>query len=103
MPIYDYKCKSNHMTEARRNVGVEIIPCPICGLPAQRLTVYRTSFVMPQSGSKMRDTYRRFQEASGEIDYTCNQFESETNAKVPSLGLWEDAKRRVANGEHGRI
>jgi len=98
MPIYDYICKSNHKTEARREVEVESIPCPICGQPAQRLTIYRTSFVMPKSGSRMRDTYRRFQEASGEIDYTCNKFESETNATVPSLGLWEKAKRRVANG-----
>jgi len=98
MPIYDYICKENHKTEARRDVEVEIIPCPICGQPAQRLTVYRTSFVMPQSGSRMRDTYRRYQEASSEVDYTCNKFESETNATVPNLGLWEDAKRRVANG-----
>lgn len=99
MPIYDYICNSNHKTEACKGVEVESIPCPLCGQPAQRITVYHTSFVMPQSGSRMRDTYRRFQEASGEVDYTCNKFESETNLKSPDLNLWKQAKAEANKGK----
>jgi len=99
MPIYDYICESGHKTEALRGLGVETIPCPLCGQHAHRSTVYHTHHVMAKTGERMRDTYRRFQEASGEIDYTCNKFESETNATVPGLGLWQQAKKEAKKHE----
>jgi len=103
MPIYDYECKNGHKTESLEGVGVENILCPLCGKLANRKSVYPFTGKLAHTKDTIGKKYKRFQEASAEIDYTCNKFESETNAKVPSLGLWEKAKRRVANGEHRGI
>lgn len=99
MPVYDYACKSGHRTEAIRGAGVETISCPKCGDTAYRKTIYATVHKMADSQPRMRDTFRRYQEASCEIDYSCKKLESETNARVPALGLWQQAKNksRTAN------
>ena len=97
MPIYDYVCNSGHETESRREAGVETIPCPACGRLALKRTVYRTSFRMA-GGETLGTKYKRYQEASQEIDYTCSKMESEADAEVPNLGLWQRAKQEVRSG-----
>ena len=36
MPIYDFRCGEGHVTEARRGIGTDAIPC-LCGRKAKRL------------------------------------------------------------------
>ncbi len=95
MPIYDYICKRGHKTEALRGRDVNSIPCPVCGETACKCSVYRFNGHLVHSQESMGKKYRRFQEASAEVDYTCKKFESETNATVPNLGLWGQAKEKA--------
>jgi len=95
MPIYDYECKNGHKTESLEGVGVESISCPLCGEPAKRLSVYPFSGKLVHAKDTIGKKYKRFQEASAEIDYSCNKFESETNIKTPDLNLWKYAKQEA--------
>jgi hypothetical protein len=95
MPLYDYTCELNHRTEKLVQAGVETIPCPVCGLTAHKATVYAVQSVIASGKPRMRDSFKLYQEASHEIEHSCNKFESETNAKAPSLGLWEKAKSQA--------
>ena len=95
MPLYDYLCNQGHVTEKLVGGRVETIPCPLCGQDARRSEVCRVSYVIKNQSERIGKKYDRFKEASAEIDYTCKKFESETNAKVPDLGLWQKAKQAV--------
>ena len=96
MPLYDYICNQGHSTEKLVRGRVEIIPCPSCGADAHKVIVYKFSHKWAPEGERIGKKYTRFKEASAEIDHDCKKFESETNATVPDLGLWQKAKAQVA-------
>lgn len=58
MPTYDFRCDEGHVTEARRGVDVESIPCP-CGRIATRLSVYHVNVAgdvwIPESEGEYRN------------------------------------------------
>lgn len=95
MPLYDYVCEHGHITPRIVELGRGVVLCPVCGGNAKKVSVYQVSHVMASGKESLGKKYKRFQEASAEIDYTCTKFESETNAKVPDLGLWQSAKREA--------
>ena len=39
MALYDFACDCGEVTEARRGMDVESIPCPACGQEAKRCAV----------------------------------------------------------------
>jgi putative FmdB family regulatory protein len=96
MPIYDYICELGHKVELRRGMDITSISCPLCDKPALRVPFSQgLNIICHGRKPEIRNTYKNYQEASAEIDYVCNKFESETNAKVPDLGLWQQAKQKA--------
>ena len=98
MPHYDYRCDCGEVTERRQGYDVAVIPCPLCGAPAQRVAVYAYQTTITETGgnsyprlnnAKSKDGKYRvsdFQEASAEIDYAATQIEKREGkpVKVPS-------------------
>ncbi len=92
MPLYQFTCKEGHTTEKRvRHYDVTVVPCS-CGLNAIRASVNRINFggyASTKLGEAVdHNDYRRFTEASAELDYTATKYESEgAEVKTPSMFL----------------
>ena len=94
MPLYDFRCPEDHMTERLAGFHVSEVACPVCGLPARRLEVN----LIQHNGFAAIPTKERYVnlnravEAQHELVY-----EAEKNhAELPDL--WQIAKDRVASG-----
>lgn len=91
--LHDYKCSCGRVTE-KLTRGEDVITCE-CGETAHKVGIYPICYTFSREG--LGPKYQRFREASAEIDHTCRRFESETNAKVPDLKLWQKAKESNGN------
>lgn len=105
MPVYDYKCVSGHTTEARRGMAITTIPCPVCGLDAERESVYCfavASSGLPTQGGvhsderKSRQRYKDYREASHEIDYAYKQREKDVGHEIEAPSYYQIGKARAA-------
>ena len=100
MPLYSFRCQRNHVQEALRPMNVDRVHCA-CGQPAYRVAANRVAIVGPEVDT--RNMYRRFTEASQEMDYSATKIESATGQSVATPPLWRMAKRRaqamIAAGE----
>lgn len=94
MPIYVFGCSQGHRSEVIRPVGTTENACPHCGEVCGR--VYGYSMALTQPETDTRNLFRRFQEASSEIDYRAGQVESRTGQDVQNPNLWRAAKARAA-------
>lgn len=54
MPLYDFVCKQEHVTEVRRKVECEAILCPACRRPAQRVAIYPDQYIIGETVAKYR-------------------------------------------------
>lgn len=52
MPLYAYTCKQEHVTEARRGIDCEAIPCPACGQEAERVAIYESQYIIGETVAK---------------------------------------------------
>jgi hypothetical protein len=95
MPLHDYKCRCGLVTE-RLTHGEDTILCE-CGETAHKVGIYPICYTFSPAQEGLGPKYHRFREASAEIDHTCSRFESETNAKVPDLKLWQQARSNYGN------
>lgn len=97
MALYDYHC-GEHLTEARRGYEVAEIPCPRCGQPAHRASVYLTANIVesaPVPLSDRRYNVSRFLEASEEISHNHRKAENEQGRELPSPSLYKAGLRRA--------
>ena len=114
MPTYDYSCESGHTTEARRDISVVDIPCPICGNTAKRSAIYLYQSVSTESGLKLgrkakvpkdekylAKPFKLFREACEENDYAHKKLENNVGHPVKSPSLWKTAKRRAKRIQAG--
>lgn len=46
MPMYDFKCEEDHLSEALRPLGTQEIPCPTCGKVATKVWMSHTPAVI---------------------------------------------------------
>lgn len=71
MPTYTFSCCERF--DRRASFGDETSPCPVCGKPAKRESVYRIGFKgFARTPAEERDwsrDYRAFREASEDIAY----------------------------------
>lgn len=54
MPLYEYRCEQGDVTEARRGVDCEAIPCPACGREARRVPFYESQYIIGKTVAKYR-------------------------------------------------
>lgn len=98
MPLYTYRCPACGPFDAKAGYDQSVISHD-CGLDAGREGVYRINFggfaSIPLKQAVNHNDYRRFTEASSEIDYKASRLESE-GAKVPELPFFRAAKREAA-------
>ena len=96
MPLYLFICEAGHQTEKRvQSYDVQVVTCG-CGLDASRNSVNRINFggyasTNPKEAIDHND-YRRFTEASAEVDYVATRYESE-GAKVVMPSPYQEAKK----------
>ena len=104
MPLYDYSCDCGVVTEARQGSGVKTIPCPACGQPATRQSVYQVMVLssgLPTRGGVESDTRRArqrfadFREASQEVDYSYTQREKEVGHPIQGPNYYQIGKARA--------
>lgn len=104
MPTYLYTCESGHTTEARREMAVEAISCPVCGQDAQRESVYQVhvaSSGLPTQGGvhsderKSRQNFADYREATQEIEYTYKQKEKEVGHPIKAPNYYKEGVRRA--------
>lgn len=98
MPLYDFVCPAGHATERRAGYSVEVVACD-CGQTASRRAVNRIGFSgfakTPQGKADFYQDYRRFSEASSEMDYKASRYESE-GATVTTPNFFKAAKEQAA-------
>ncbi len=87
MPMYEFGCPAGHVTEKRTtDYGLYAITCA-CGLDASRSTVNRINFggfaSTAMGQADLAQDYRRFTEASSEIDYKASRLEAEGSPVKP--------------------
>ena len=87
MPLYRFRCSCGLTAERLASMGTEQIQCPVCGSTAAREHVYRFDVVGPTVDT--RGKFRRYQEASAEMEY------AEQKTGVPAPKIWPLTKRRV--------
>ncbi len=98
MPRYDYRCVGGHVTEKERGYDVDRIPCPVCGVSAQRLAVYPGVQLMGDGINTHQPTKEapvnvtRFMEAHGQI------LQEAEKAHVTPPDFLKIAKERVRTG-----
>lgn len=95
MPLYDWRCRDcDHVTESLGQPWDDIRRCQ-CGGVAERQFPNRPPMtVAPYVDT--RNWYRRYTEASAEIDHAVTRHERDTGQPAPDLGLW-NAARQTAN------
>ncbi len=99
MPIYAFTCHDCGGTfDARAGYDQAYMKCDACGGEAQRESVYRVNFggfaSTPQGKTDFTNDYRRFTEASSEMDYKATRLESE-GAPVATPKLFKAAKHEA--------
>lgn len=101
MPIYDYRCARRHITESIQPMDRSVIACSVCDSPANRLGAYRVAVTLPEID--MRGKFRRYNEATAEMDYAAQKVEASTGQAVQAPSYWAMAKQRanalLARGE----
>jgi len=94
MPIYDYRCNRDHLTESIQRMDCSVMPCAVCQSPAHRLAAYRVAITIPEID--MRGKYRRYTEATAESEHAVQKVEASTGQAVQTPPLWQMAKQRAA-------
>lgn len=101
MPLYDYRCDRGHVTEAIQPMDRGFIWCPWCDSPADRVAANRVAITAPEVDT--RGMFRRFTEASAELDHAATRVEQSTGQAVKTPNYWLAAKQRaqarIAAGE----
>ncbi len=92
MPLYDYVCPFGHRTELIRPQTIMAVICPTCRTAATRGTVHRFAVTSPEADT--RGMFRRYQEATHEIDYHAGQIEASVGHAIPTPNYWAAAKAR---------
>jgi hypothetical protein len=100
VPLYDYLCECGVVTEARRGINEETIPCPACGQPAKRQAVYRVSLrglptLGPPDNYNKRQQFADFREASQEVDHAHAQREKAVGHPIEVPSYYEIGKARA--------
>ncbi len=97
MPMYTFNCPDHGPFDSRESYGTDVVHCP-CGKASGRQSVYRINFggfASTKLGEAIdHNDYRRFAEASSEMDYQATRLESE-GATVATPSFYRAAKHEA--------
>lgn len=94
MPIYDYRCSTGHTFESIQPMSCDRLFCVPCAETAVRVAANRVAVTQPEVD--MRGKYRRYTEATAEMDHAATKVEASTGQAVQAPPLWRVAKQRAA-------
>ena len=94
MPLYIFGCDQGHHAERVRPMGTETIDCPVCSKPARRSVLHTFHVVGPTVDT--RGMFRRYQEASQEIDHSYSKIEESVGHPVQSPNYYKMGRRKAA-------
>lgn len=92
MPLYDFECSCGNTIEAIRSSEYGFIPCP-CGRSASRRTANRIAIGTPYVDK--RGMFRRYTEATQEIDHSASRVEQSTGQAVRLPNLWKQSLNKA--------
>ena len=96
MPRYDFSCEAGHHFEQRASYDTELVFCR-CGSPARRGSVYRVGISgfasTPMGQSDFSRDYKRFDEATQQLEYQKARYEDSAQVRVPDPPLYQQAQR----------
>ena len=99
MAVYEYHCSNGHESEARGEYDMPSPPCPDCGEPTERESVYAIPFIMGGATSVPLDDRRinlsKFTEAASELEYKHQKHEEIVQHKVDNPNYFHEGMRRA--------
>ena len=99
MPIYDFVCQGGHESEAKAGYETASLPCPVCGQPAERQSVYATSFSIAGRASVPFDQRRinltKFMDAATDLDHHHKRAEERYQRKIDSPAYFREGVKRA--------
>ena len=100
MAVYEYGCAAcGHSAERRASFETVSLPCPSCGLPAVRKSVYPINFggfaETPLDKRTYWSEFKDFTEAGAELEYKHSRAEEAAGKTLPTPPLARIAKRRA--------
>ena len=97
MPLYTFNCPEHGPFDSREPYGTDVVHCA-CGKASGKESVYRINFGGYASTKRGEAVdykdYRRFSEASAELDYKASRLESE-GANVVTPSYFQEAKKEA--------
>lgn len=93
MPLYDYRCPHGHVQELLAPMDCTTTACHVCDATAERLGAYRVAVTQPEVD--VRGKFRRFREATAELDATARTVEQSTGQAVTTPNYWTAARQRL--------
>lgn len=101
MAMHDYRCGNGHTDERLMAPAPAFVDCRFCGDKAERIAANRVAIGSPYVDT--RGLYRRYVEASSEMDFAATRIEQNTGQRVETPNFWksssERAKQVIASGE----
>lgn len=100
MAIHSFSCSCGWHADKRVGYDDYVLPCPQCGASASRASVYSINAIgfarTPANERDHREDYRRFTEASAEIDYKHERLKDAIqDENLPPPPLYQTAKARA--------
>lgn len=99
MPLYTFTCPEHGSFDSREPYDTEVIHCA-CGKASGRESVYRVNFggfaSTPEGQYDFHQDYRRFREASEQLDSDVSKVERDEGVNYTSP-LFKQAKAAVAD------
>lgn len=94
MPIYIYGCSQGHRSERIVPVGTATMACTTCDeQDCGRVYSYTVAITRPEADT--RGMFRRYQEASAEMNHTAERIEANTGSPVSPPNVWKTARARA--------
>lgn len=106
-PLYDFICVEGHIHELRRGYDEGVAACPQCGDIAVRNPININQSIVTETGFKagrrapvprdernLRNEYRTFLDASGEVDHAYSKAEASVGHEI-NPRLWERGRQQA--------
>jgi isopenicillin N synthase-like dioxygenase len=90
MPLYDFSCSGGHVEEHIVPTTVRRRDCGSCDRPSLRQFSSQIAVVGPTTDT--RGMYRRYVEASAEIDHAATKYEHDSGKAATLPNLWTQSK-----------